>query len=100
MYGGQIVEAGTLDDVFRKPTHPYTEKLLMASAPVDDLGVLSNGIPGQVLQMGEFPVGCRFHPRCEYSVSGLCDGEDIPLLRHGDREVRCVRAAELQLTGV
>lgn len=100
MYGGQIMESGDLDDVFCDPAHPYTEKLLIASAPVDDRGELSKGIPGQISTAGELPPGCRFHPRCEYSVPGRCDNGSIALVRNRDREVRCVRAAELELRGI
>ena len=100
MYGGQIVESADLEDVFRAPSHPYTEKLLLASTPVDEHGVLSKGIPGQVSPVGKFPPGCRFHPRCEYAVPGRCDQEGVALVRDDDREVRCVRAAELQLRGI
>ena len=64
MYAGQIVESGPADQVLTQPTHPYTRALL-GSVPA--LGAGSErlqAIPGNVPQLGDWPSGCRFHPRC------------------------------------
>lgn len=65
MYGGRIVEAGTVRDVFTRPRHRYTEGLLAASdlELVDDRGRLRT-IPGSVPTAGRFPQGCVFRSRC------------------------------------
>ena len=65
MYGGHIVEAGTVDEVFTRPRHPYTAGLLAAS----DLDVSTEDgrlrtIAGTVPAAGEFPDGCVFRNRC------------------------------------
>jgi peptide/nickel transport system ATP-binding protein len=65
MYGGTIVEAGSADEVFSRPRHPYTAGLLDAVPPVD----LSSSrrlaaIPGAVPGLGDFPSGCPFRTRC------------------------------------
>jgi oligopeptide/dipeptide ABC transporter ATP-binding protein len=65
MYGGRVVEAGDVYDVFTAPRHPYTQGLVAASdlSLVDDRGRLRT-IPGVVPGAGEFPDGCVFRTRC------------------------------------
>ena len=64
MYAGRIVESVTIEDIFDRPTHPYTRGLL-ASLPslVGDSGELYS-IPGSVPSVENFEPGCRFAPRC------------------------------------
>jgi len=71
MYGGRIVEAGTVDEVFTTPRHRYTEGLLAASdlAVVDERGRLAT-IRGSVPSAGDFPAGCVFHNRCPHATRG------------------------------
>jgi len=73
MYGGRIVEAGTVDEVFTRPRHRYTEGLLAASdlAVVDERGRLAT-IKGSVPSAGEFPAGCVFRNRCPHATS-VCE---------------------------
>ncbi len=73
MYGGRIVETGTVDEVFTKPRHRYTEGLLAASdlAVVDERGRLAT-IRGSVPSAGEFPAGCVFRNRCPHATS-VCE---------------------------
>ncbi len=65
MYGGRIVEAGPVRDVFTRPRHPYTQGLLDASDmdASDEDGQLRT-IPGTVPAAGRFPSGCVFRNRC------------------------------------
>src|SRR5690554_2997986 len=66
MYGGQVVEQGTVEQIFRDPRHPYTEGLLAAiprlGEPVERLRVIPGNVPGPTA----WPQACRFHPRCPY----------------------------------
>jgi peptide/nickel transport system ATP-binding protein len=66
LYGGYIVEEGSVDDVFGHPRHPYTQALLDAIPPLDeDLPSRKlKAIPGSVPGLGEFPPGCPFRNRC------------------------------------
>ena len=64
MYAGQIVELAPAHDLLRRPLHPYTQAL-MNSVPKLGGGVTRlTAVPGTVPMLGEFPSGCRFHPRC------------------------------------
>jgi peptide/nickel transport system ATP-binding protein len=66
LYGGHIVEEGSVEQVFGRPRHPYTQALLDAIPPVDvDLPSRKlNAIPGSVPGLGQFPPGCPFRNRC------------------------------------
>jgi oligopeptide/dipeptide ABC transporter ATP-binding protein len=68
MYAGQIVETGPTGKVLQHPLHPYTHALLKA-VPVLGAGRQRlAAIPGNTPSPGEFPTGCRFHPRCSHAV--------------------------------
>jgi peptide/nickel transport system ATP-binding protein len=80
MYAGQVVEHGTVEQIFREPRHPYTEGLLQA---VPRLGVKQDElavIPGTVPSPTAWPIGCRFHDRCPYGWD-LCVREEPPLMQ-------------------
>jgi oligopeptide transport system ATP-binding protein len=65
MYLGKIVETGSVDDIFDRPTHPYT-KALLSAVPIPDPDddrrrtVLTGDVPSPINP----PSGCPFHPRC------------------------------------
>ena len=69
MYLGQIVEIGDTDQVFSKPSHPYTQALLASRSEVDmknrDIKFI---IHGEVPSLIDPPTGCAFHPRCSSDV--------------------------------
>jgi peptide/nickel transport system permease protein len=100
MYAGQVVEHAVTVDLFARPRHPYTAALLAATpgirGPADRQALMA----GQVPQAGQFPTGCRFHPRCAYAEES-CRREPIALVEAGlDRQSRCRRLDELTLPGV
>jgi oligopeptide/dipeptide ABC transporter ATP-binding protein len=78
MYGGRVVEQGTVDDVLERPQHPYTEALLRSIPRVGmTYAERLRVIPGNVASPLLHPGGCRFAPRCEYAFERC--GEDPPL---------------------
>jgi peptide/nickel transport system permease protein len=92
MYAGQIIEQAATRGVFGHPEHPYTSGLLAA----DPHHTLARGdvlptIAGTVPRPGEWPEGCRFHPRCAFATAA-CTDDAIPLRLAGphQRHVRCV----------
>ncbi|WP_396903802.1 ABC transporter ATP-binding protein [Mycolicibacterium phlei] len=67
MYAGQVVENGTLDDIFYRPQHPYTAGLLGSLTRLDEpRGRRLPQIPGQPPSLLTPPQGCRFAPRCAH----------------------------------
>ena len=98
MYAGQIVEGAEIHRVFEEPQHPYQEGLIAAMPRLDNKGELRS-IPGSPPRIGNFPEGCRFHPRCPYAVEA-CRSGTIPLVEvHPQHTSRCIRAEELTLEG-
>lgn len=100
MYAGEVVEQAPTAELFSRPRHPYTAALLSASPGA----VSTNGRPalltGHVPQAGQFPAGCRFHPRCAFAED-TCRHEALALEVVADGHLcRCRRADELALPGV
>jgi oligopeptide/dipeptide ABC transporter ATP-binding protein len=91
MYLGQVVEEGSVRDIFNDPKHPYTANLLRA---IPTIGKTSGkrliSIQGSVPSPFERPPGCAFHPRCEKFIPGVCDVETPQNLKVGEMHlVRC-----------
>jgi peptide/nickel transport system ATP-binding protein len=98
MYAGQVVERAGVDELFARPRHPYAEGLLESMPQVADLGKPLTVIPGQVPRPEEFPVGCRFAPRCKYALEP-CREPGLALTDVGSGQARCRRIADLELAG-
>jgi oligopeptide/dipeptide ABC transporter ATP-binding protein len=95
MYMGNIVEAGTVEDVLRRPTHPYTRALL------DSIPVLGRGrnqsvrpIPGSTPDPLNRPAGCQFAERCHYRVAA-CSHMPAETQMTATHRVMCWRHEEL-----
>jgi peptide/nickel transport system ATP-binding protein len=88
MYGGKLVEVGSVRDIFKDPLHPYTQ-LLIGSLPTLQTKEIFKGIPGLTPSLLTPPPGCMFHPRCPKAMAH-CSTE-IPLLTEikPDRWVSC-----------
>ncbi|MFI7419827.1 ABC transporter ATP-binding protein [Nonomuraea sp. NPDC049684] len=67
MYGGRVVETGTVREVFTRPRHRYTEGLLAASR-LTPRGTRLPTIKGSVPPAGAFPEGCVFRNRCPHAT--------------------------------
>jgi peptide/nickel transport system ATP-binding protein len=65
MYAGKIVEEAPKKELFENPLHPYTIGLMGAFPKGRKDESTLKTIPGVVPQLGRYPSGCRFHPRCE-----------------------------------
>ena len=66
LYAGKAVEYGSIEDIFEKPKHPYTQGLLNSIPRLDEDVEMLNTIEGTVPAPGAMPAGCRFAPRCPY----------------------------------
>lgn len=80
LYAGEVMEEGTIDEVFKKRLHPYTRGLLGCVPRVDaskkDISLSS--IPGYIPRPDDLPHGCIFAPRCEL-VEKECEIARPPL---------------------
>ncbi len=91
MYLGEIVETGTVDQVYGVPSHPYTEALISA-IPVPDPTALRGDIRlhGEVPSPRHLPTGCRFHTRCPRKIGAICETTPPPIQDAGDDHlIRC-----------
>ena len=69
MYVGKIVEVAEKDDLFKEQLHPYTQALFSA-VPIPDPHLRNKEkiiLKGEVASPINPPLGCRFHPRCQYA---------------------------------
>ena len=91
MYAGQIVESGTVREIFLNPRHPYTRGLLASLPRLEVTRRRLSPIPGYVPDAAAWPDGCRFRPRCPHAWEKC--GEPPPASlrdgREGGRTVRC-----------
>jgi peptide/nickel transport system ATP-binding protein len=83
MYAAEVAEKAPVDEIFKRPHHPYTWGL-MGSLPRLDADVERLvQIQGQPPSLLRPPSGCRFHPRCPY-VMPICREQDPALLPVAD----------------
>jgi oligopeptide/dipeptide ABC transporter ATP-binding protein len=78
MYGGIVVETGTVESVFRDPRHPYTLSLLRSVPDYDLVRDRLATIPGAPPDLASPPGGCPFHPRCPFAQED-CKAGEFPL---------------------
>lgn len=98
IYGGQIVESGSVDDVLVTPRHPYTRGLLESVPRVDqNVNGRFAAIPGTPPSLHEQLDGCLFAPRCPYAEE-RCD-DTLPILENvsSDHRVACIKWQKVSL---
>ncbi len=88
MYAGQIVEEGGVEDIFARPSHPYTSALFAAIPRMDLPGQELAAIRGRVPPLDAMPTGCRFAPRCPKAGPG-CDAAQTLRPLSTTHQVRC-----------
>ena len=66
MYAGEIVEKGTVEQVFTDPKHPYTKGLFDSIPKIEEDSVMLTPIDGLMPNPANLPEGCFFHPRCRF----------------------------------
>ncbi|PRR79031.1 Oligopeptide transport ATP-binding protein OppD [Clostridium liquoris] len=88
MYCGKIVESGTVEEIFEKPLHPYTEGLLKSIPKIEDECEKLFMIPGMVPNPLEMPKGCAFSTRCS-KCNQMCINDEPPIFGKDGRSVRC-----------
>jgi peptide/nickel transport system ATP-binding protein len=93
MYAAQVAEKGTVDQLFKRPHHPYTWGLLGSLPRLDADTERLVQIQGQPPSLLNPPRGCRFNPRCPYVMS-ICKQKD-PELRPLSDEPHHLQACHL-----
>ena len=89
MYGGRIVEEATVNKLYARPQHPYTQGLLASLPRLDQKGHELTSIDGQPPNMLREPVGCSFAPRCAYAFE-TCLTETPPTIEvNAEHSVAC-----------
>lgn len=94
VYGGELVERGSLEEIYDRPLHPYTNGLFGAipdlSKDVDRLSPVE-GLPPDPTDL---PVGCYFAPRCPHAGDQCSKAH--PELKHisGSHYVRCTKCEQ------
>ena len=91
MYLGQVVEKGTVDEIFYAPKHPYTKALLRSIPNIyQPSRVELPTITGSIPHPYNRPSGCPFHPRCPDHMPGTCDvDQPQTVTSKTGQEVRC-----------
>lgn len=69
IYAGEVIEYGTLADIFDHPVHPYTRGLFQSLPSLTMKEKRLHPIEGMMPDPTDLPVGCKFHPRCPYAVA-------------------------------
>lgn len=87
MYAGRTMEYGAVNDIFYRPSHPYTEGLLRAIPRLDNDGIELATIPGNPPNLLRLPVGCPFQERC-HRASDVCSQKAPDLTAFGDQRQR------------
>ncbi len=96
IYAGQVVEEGDVEDVLRRPRHPYT-RILMASVPNPYRGgerrrlTTFAGLPPDLLSL---PEGCVFEARCPFAEEPCREGT-VHLPADGGHQAACIRTDEI-----
>ena len=96
MYAGEIVEHGTVEEVFRDTRHPYTQGLFDSIPKMTGPCHRLTPIEGLPPDPADLPRGCCFHPRCRYCMD-RCRTEK-PEARGEGHIVKCHRAWKGEMT--
>ncbi|MPY80595.1 MAG: ATP-binding cassette domain-containing protein [Actinophytocola sp.] len=91
MHLGTIVESGSREDIYRRPTHPYTQALL-SSVPVTDPALRGSRrrirLTGELPSAIDPPSGCRFRTRC-WKAAPRCAEETPELVNRNGHPSAC-----------
>ena len=88
VYAGEIVEIGSVEQVYLNTKHPYTKGLFDSIPKIDEDTEKLIPIEGQMPNMAKLPTGCYFHPRCKYCKE-ICKKEAPPVRGENGHTFRC-----------
>ena len=94
IYAGEVVEYGTLRQVYKQIMHPYTEGLFNSVPSLETTAKRLAAIDGMMPDPTVLPQGCKFADRCKYATE-RCRKEEPALVEMSDgHKVRCFRYSE------
>lgn len=89
MYAGEVIEYGTVEDIFESTFHhPYTEGLFGSIPSLDEDTSRLKPITGLMPDPSNLPTGCKFHPRCTHCMD-VCKNVVPDTVTHGKHIVKC-----------
>jgi oligopeptide/dipeptide ABC transporter ATP-binding protein len=91
MYAGRMVEFGNIELVFNTPSHPYTKALLDCIPYIGMKKGSLSAIYGNVPSAGNYPTGCRYHPRCPHTNSQCETRAPVLIQIEGGTRIACHR---------
>jgi len=95
MYAGRIIEFGTLEDIYRNPTHPYTLGLFGSIPKLDQKIRRLTPIKGLMPDPTNLPEGCAFAPRCNHACEECMHKRPDTEMMNDTHAVACLRWREL-----
>jgi oligopeptide/dipeptide ABC transporter ATP-binding protein len=97
MYAGRIVETGSVETLFERPSHPYSLGLLRSMPAIDRDQDRLEAIEGIIPSPNALPGGCRFHPRCPFAAEPCREIDPELRERASGQHSACLRANELEM---
>jgi peptide/nickel transport system ATP-binding protein len=92
MYGGTVVENGTIETLFAGLGHPYSQGLFRARPKLGATkGTRLQTIPGTVPELADLPAGCAFADRCDIAEARCRATFPAPVTVNAGHTVRCLR---------
>lgn len=91
MYAGELVEYGTVEDIFDRPKHPYTKALYQSIPSLDKEVERLHVIPGLVTDPSNLPAYCSFADRCTEKCEGCEKGEPPEIEVEQGHLVKCLK---------
>ena len=92
VYAGEIVECGSVEDIFDRPMHPYTIGLFESIPSLDKDVDRLKPVPGQTVDPNDLPTYCSFYDRCSRCTEA-CKGCDPALVEvEPGHFVKCIHA--------
>jgi len=90
VYAGEIIESGSLRDIFKNARHPYTKGLFGSIPRIDGDAERLSPVAGLPPNPAKLPQGCKFSPRCPQAVE-RCKSETVPMaMVSPDHACRCL----------
>ncbi len=89
MYAGKIVETGTVEDIFERTAHPYTQRLIACFPNIQGAKAIPEGISGSPPNMLALGTGCSFAPRCHRKQECCEIREPEPIQLGGNHYAAC-----------